>query len=182
MKKQLLSLGLSAVALSFISGAPANAETPQIENVQAKEAPVVLKGEVGTIIKNGNLIFERVANKKSAIDELISPMASKRVFDITLRGSEMSQAFTLDSDYRYVKVWTRNTSSGDIKFTITKGSKTGSVVSGSSVTIPAGQSWNVYSTNAWSSGTYYANYTSGKVDLSGQSAARLASSKDELDL
>ncbi|WP_258729033.1 hypothetical protein [Bacillus atrophaeus] len=89
----------------------------------------------------------------------------------------------MDSDYRYVKIWTNNTSSGDIKFKITKGSKTGTIISGSSVTIPSGHAWNVYSEQAWSTGTYYANYTSGKVGLlSGQSAARLASSKDELDI
>jgi hypothetical protein len=94
----------------------------------------------------------------------------------------MSQSFEVTSAYRYAKVWVNNTGTGNIKFTITKTSPTGSVVSGSNVTIAAGTSTSVYSTNKWTTGTYYANFTSGKVDLSGEAACRVASTIEELDI
>lgn len=50
------------------------------------------------------------------------------------------------------------------------------------MTIAAGTSTNVYSTRKWSAATYYANFTSGKADMVGSAACRVASTLKELDL
>ncbi|WP_405155084.1 hypothetical protein [Paenibacillus sp. FSL K6-0108] len=186
MKKKLLSVGLATVmGLSLpavISASPATTTTAVESSVVANDS-IVLNGEIGTVIEHGGLTFVRVESTPEPTEPIITPFASKTDFSISLSGTEKSQAFTLDKDYPYVKVYINNTSSsGHIIFTITKNSSTGSVVSGSSVTIPANAAWNVYSTNAWTAGTYYANFTSGKTGLSGSSYARLASTYAELDI
>ncbi|MBU5436181.1 hypothetical protein [Pseudoflavonifractor sp. MSJ-37] len=58
----------------------------------------------------------------------------------------------------------------------------GDVVKGTNVTIDGKTSINVYSTNKWPAGWYYANFTSGKANMKGTSSCRVASTKDELDL
>lgn len=146
------------------------------------KSDLVLSGEVGTIIRSGDLIFVRVDNEESESKNDISPNASKKDFDITLSGTEKSQAFSLSGELLYVKVWIKNTSSAGLQFTMTRDSPTGSLVKGSDVTVPANSTWNVYSENPLSARTYYANYTSGKVGLSGQSSCRIASTFKELDL
>lgn len=185
MKKKLLSVGLATVmGLSLpavISASPATTATTVESSVVSNDS-FVLKGELGTVIEHGGLTFVRVESTPEPTEPIITPFASKTDFSISLSGTEKSQAFTIDKDYPYVKVYINNTSSGHIIFTITKNSSTGSVVSGTSVTIPANEAWNVYSTNAWSAGTYYANFTSGKTGLSGSSYARLASTYAELDI
>ena len=47
----------------------------------------------------------------------------------------MSKKFEVTSSYPYAKVWISNQGKGDIQFTITRGSDTGTLVSGSDVTI-----------------------------------------------
>ena len=91
-------------------------------------------------------------------------------------------SFEVTKDYPYAKVWIKNDGTKSIQFTITKTSPTGSVVEGSDVTIAAGTSTNVYSTRKWSAATYYANFTSGKADMVGSAACRVASTLKELDL
>jgi hypothetical protein len=94
----------------------------------------------------------------------------------------MSQAFEVTSACPYAKVWISNSGTGNVRFTVTEHTPTGSVVNGSNVTIASGISTIVYSTNQWPAGTYYANFTSGKVDLSGEAACRVASTIEELDI
>ena len=102
--------------------------------------------------------------------------------ETSLSGTEMSKSFNLAGNYKYAKVWIDNKGSNSIVFTITKGSPTGSIISGSDVTVSANTKVSVYSTNAWSSDTYYANFTSGKASMSGKTSCRIASSIPELDL
>lgn len=144
---------------------------------------IVIDGEVGERYAVGDLIFEIVS--KDEINEANSDTqtrASAKRWSIDLSGDSMSKEFEVTSSYPYAKVWIDNDGSGSIKFTITKTSPTGSVVSGSSVTIAAGTSTSVYSTKKWSAATYYANFTSGKANMSGTAACRVASTLDELDI
>lgn len=144
---------------------------------------VVIEGEVGDRYVVGDLIFEIVSEDE--IDQVTSgslTRASTRLWSITLSGDSMSKAFDVTASDPYAKVWIDNKGTGSIIFTITKKSPTGSVVSGSNVTIAAQTSISVYSTNKWSAATYYANFTSGKTDMVGTAACRVASTIDELDI
>ena len=53
---------------------------------------------------------------------------------------------------------------------------------GTSVSIAAGTSTSVYSTNKWPADTYYANFTCGKAEMKGSAACRVASTIPELDI
>lgn len=144
---------------------------------------IVIAGEAGERYAVGDLIFEIVS--KDEISEAISDTqtrASTKRWSIDLSGDSMSKEFEVTSSYPYTKVWIDNDGSSNIKFTITKTSPTGSVVSGSSVTVAAGTSTSVYSTKNWFAATYYANFTSGKASMSGTVACRVASALDELDI
>lgn len=108
--------------------------------------------------------------------------ASTSRWSISLSGTEMSKGIEVTSSYPHAKVWVDNKGSQSIKFTITKGSETGSVVKGTSVSIAAGTSTSVYSTNKWPADTYYANFTCGKAEMKGSAACRVASTIPELDI
>ena len=144
---------------------------------------VVISGEIGESYIVGDLIFEIVSKEEvqaAAADDLTR--ASTKRWSIDLSGDSMSKDFEVTSSYPYAKVWIDNDGSGDIKFTITKTSPTGTVVSGSNVSIPAGTTAVVYSSKKWSADTYYANFTSGKSSMSGTAACRVASTIEELDI
>jgi len=144
---------------------------------------IVIDGEVGDLYAVGDLIFEIVS--KDEINQATSDSqtrASAKRWSIDLAGDSMSKDFEVTSSYPYAKVWIDNDGDGSIIFTITKNSSTGTVVSGSKVTIAANTSTSVYSTNKWSAATYYANFTSGKTDMVGSAACRVASTIEELDI
>lgn len=144
---------------------------------------VVIEGEPGDVIAVGDLIFEIISQEEAeAVTQAPTTRASTVRWSTPLSGDSMSEGIEITSAYPYAKVWISNTGTNGIKFTITKTTPTGSVVSGSSVTIAAGTSTNVYSTNKWAADTYYANFTSGKSNLSGSAACRVASTIAELDL
>jgi hypothetical protein len=180
-KVALSALVCGALFASFGASAYAKEVPNSVTNKKKQDNSILLEGEVGTNIRIGDLVFKRVETDTSKPSE-VSTLASTSAFSITLSGSSKSEPFNLSGDYKYAKVWINNTSSGNLIFTITQNSPTGTVVSGSSVTVSANSTWNVYSTNAWPAGTYYANYTSGQVGLSGSSACRIASTQAELDL
>lgn len=164
------------------SGGPV-VSTVDVAALSANTEEVVIDGEVGEHFVVGDLIFEIIA--KEEVSEAASDTqarASSKRWSIDLSGDSMSKEFEVTSSYSYAKVWIDNDGVGNIKFTITKDSPTGSVVSGSNVTIPAGTSVSVYSSKAWPAATYYANFTSGKADMSGTAACRVASTLDELDI
>ena len=120
------------------------------------------------------------------MEELASqpvPYASTtRWTNVSLSGTEMSKKFEVTSSYPYAKVWISNQGKGDIQFTITRGSDTGTLVSGSDVTIKAGTSTSVYSTNSWPADAYYANFTCGSANMKGLTSCRVASTQHELDI
>lgn len=152
---------------------------PTAEN----EEELVIEGEVGDIFVSGDLIFEIVSNDE--VEQMTSApvtRASKVVWSVPLEGDTLSQGFRLTDEYGYAKVWVQNKGSSGIKFTITKTKPTGSVISGSAVTIASNTSTSIYSTNKWGAGVYFANYTSGKANMAGQTACRIASTEHELDV
>ncbi|MCD8376393.1 MAG: M56 family metallopeptidase [Oscillospiraceae bacterium] len=160
-------------------------ETSAGETEHESGEVVVLDGEIGQTYVIDDLIFEIVSDEE--INQVLSDSksqtrASTRRWSIDLTGDSMSKSFAVTSSYPYAKVWIQNSGSSDIIFTITKGSSTGTVVGGKSYKIAAGTSLNVWSSNKWSAGTYYANFTSGKADMVGVAACRVASTIAELDI
>lgn len=175
----------TVAGMSTVSAAsPAPVPTDSMEPLAAVAATgsgaagsqIVIDGEPGDIFTVGDLIFEIVAPEEAAqAAAAAQTRASTQRWGISLSGTSMSKDFEVTSNYCYAKVWIDNSGSGNLIFTITRGSPTGSVVSGSSVTIAAGTSTSVYSTNKWPADTYYANFTSGKAGLSGTAACRVDS-------
>ena len=148
-----------------------------------KTEGLVIDGEVGDTYQVGDLIFEIISDEEiERVMESPETRASTGRFNITLSGDSMSQDFEVTTSYPWAKVFVSNQGAGDIKFTITKGSKTGYLVTGSDVTIKAGKSTSVYSTKPWDPDTYYANYTCGSANMQGSSACRVASTQHELDI
>ncbi len=97
-------------------------------------------------------------------------------WDIELSGDSMSKDFEVTPHYPYAEIWIYNEGTEDIRFTITKGSPTGEVMPGSNITIAAGKSASVSSTDAWSADIYYANFTCGKADMCGTASCHVTSS------
>ena len=163
------SCAMCMALMSVSVAAAAEGEVPQAANsVSGSTASgaheVVIEGEPGDIIVVGDLVFEIIDPEE--MEELASqpvPYASTtRWTNVSLSGTEMSKKFEVTSSYPYAKVWISNQGKGDIQFTITRGSDTGTLVSGSDVTIKAGTSTSVYSTNSWPADAYYANFTDRK--------------------
>ena len=143
----------------------------------------VIEGEVGDKFIVGDLVFEIVSDEEiNEVLETPATRASTSRFSIDLSGDSLSQDFEVTTNYPWAKVWVSNKGKGDIKFTITKGSKTGYVVKGSEVTIKAGTNTSVYATKEWDPDIYYANFTCGKANLNGTSSCRVASTQHELDI
>ena len=193
MMKKLTSIGLvcaMCMALMSVSvAAAAEGEVPQAANsVSGSTASgaheVVIEGEPGDIIVVGDLVFEIIDPEE--MEELASqpvPYASTtRWTNVSLSGTEMSKKFAVTSSYPYAKVWISNQGKGDIQFTITRGSDTGVLVSGSDVAIKAGTSTSVYSTNSWPADAYYANFTCGSANMKGLTSCPVASTQHELDI
>lgn len=193
MMKKLTSIGLVCAMcmalMSVLVAAAAEGEVPQAANsVSGSTASgaheVVIEGEPGDIIVVGDLVFEIIDPEE--MEELASqpvPYASTtRWTNVSLSGTEMSKKFEVTSSYPYAKVWISNQGKGDIQFTITRGSDTGTLVSGSDVTIKAGTSTSVYSTNSWPADAYYANFTCGSANMKGLTSCRVASTQHELDI
>ena len=189
--KKLTSIGLvCAMCMALMSvAAAAEGEAPQAANsVSGSTASgaheVVIEGEPGDIIVVGDLVFEIIDPEE--MEELASqpvPYASTtRWTNVSLSGTEMSKKFEVTSSYPYAKVWISNQGKGDIQFTITRGSDTGTLVSGSDVTIKAGTSTSVYSTNSWPADAYYANFTCGSANMKGLTSCHVASTQHELDI
>lgn len=150
----------------------------------SSENIIVIEGDVGEKFYVGNLVFEIVSDEE--IDRVLSQpqtRASEKRWEITLSGTSMSKDFLVTKDYKYAKVWFRNDSpEGEgIVFNITKGTPTGTVISGSSVVLESGYSISVYSSTIWLEDTYYANFTC-ESGLSGSALCRVASTKAELDI
>lgn len=183
MSVSLLSVFASAAE---VSTDVASANVPMAMAVEGEKMPeeVVIDGEPGDIIIVGNFVFEIVTSEEveEVASEPVPYSSTTRWTDVSLSGNEMSKKFEVTASYPYAKVWIDNSGSGDIKFTITRGSDSGTLVTGSDITIKAGKSASVYSTNAWPADNYYANFTCGKASMAGKTACRVASTIHELDI
>ena len=200
MKKKILSLILVCAMILSVSGMAMAVSAQEEIGVAVGEVPVaansvsgsmasgsdevVIEGDPGDVIVVGDLVFEIIDPEE--MEELASqpvPYASTtRWTNISLSGTEMSKKFEVTASYPYAKVWVSNQGKGDIKFTMTRGSDTGTLVSGSDVTIKAGTSTSIYSTNAWPADDYYANFTCGSANMQGLTSCRVASTQHELDI
>lgn len=149
----------------------------------AMREPLVIEGDAGKRFVSGDLVFEIVSEEeiRQASSEH-QTRASTKLWTIPLSGDALSKDFSVTSSYPYAKVWIQNSGTGNIVFTITKNSPTGTPVTGSNVTVAANTSISVYSTNPWPAATYYANFTSGHVNMLGTSSCRIASTISELDI
>lgn len=175
MRKLFVSaLMVLTLSIGGISVFATQLETSSSINVNEN---VVIDGEVGDVIEVGDCIFEIVDD--FTINN--QTRASQKGFSITLSGTEYSQSFSVTDDMPYAKVYIDNSQGpADIIFTITKGSPTGTVVSGSDVTVKKGKKVTVRSTNAWPASTYYANFTSPNASMSASASSRIASTLSEL--
>jgi len=125
---------------------------------------IILKGEVGTTIRKGDLIFERIESDSPSFPEKV---------DVILANTSQTHLIKNSEEDENCTIWIRNAGSGHIIFTITKGSGTGAVVPGSIVRIPAHTTWTISTIKPWKAKEYYVNFTSGKVIMSGQVAVTL---------
>ena len=153
---------------------------------QLKEADVVsvLQATIDTLQEQLEVKDQQIEKLTEALlaSQPVPYASTTRWTNVSLSGTEMSKKFEVTSSYPYAKVWISNQGKGDIQFTITRGSDTGTLVSGSDVTIKAGTSTSVYSTNSWPADAYYANFTCGSANMKGLTSCRVASTQHELDI
>lgn len=150
----------------------------------AETEELVIEGNPGDLFVSGDLIFEIISPEEmdAVLSSFDKSRASMKMWTAPLSRDSMSRSIPVTSQYPYAKVWISNQGPANIQFTITKDSPTGSVVSGSMVTVVPGASVSVYSTVKWPAAAYFANYTCGKADMSGTTACRIASTIFELDI
>lgn len=173
---------MAAIKIEGGSHYVSTADSAMPMQVSADGEEIVISGDVGESFVVGDLIFEIVSEEEVQAAAANMARASTKRWEINLSGDSMSKDFEVTSAYPYAKVWVSHSGSTDIKFTITKNSPTGAVVVGSNVSIPAGTPVSVYSSKPWSAATYYANFTSGRSDMVGTAACRVASTIEELDV
>ncbi|MCD8376392.1 MAG: hypothetical protein LUD69_05565 [Oscillospiraceae bacterium] len=130
---------------------------------------------VGWHYVSGDLIFEVVSD-----EEIDRAAAGDSALSAELSGDAVSQSFRVTQSQPYARVWIRNSGSAELVFTITEGSPDGSVVAGHCFRIPAGMSLSVYTSNKWTAGTYYVNFTSGQADMSGVAVCRTFETDSQL--
>ena len=111
-------------------------------------------------------------------DKVVTPSSSRQEFSVDLSGTEMSERFRLREYLRYWKVWLKNEGANDIIFSVSKGKDTKPIY----LDEYGKGTWIISSEREEEVGTYYANYTSGKAKMQGQTACRIATTLEELDL
>lgn len=111
-------------------------------------------------------------------DKVVTPSSSSQEFNEELSGTEMEERFRLRDDLRYWKVWLKNEGTNDIIFSVSKGKDTKPIY----LDKCGKGTWVMSSEKKEKVGTYYANYTSGKAEMKGRTACRIATTLEELDL
>lgn len=177
IKKVLLSVALGTIILggtTNISAETFNNST----NINSKktEEPIIIGGEVGDIIKVGDLIFEILQNDPEITkDNLISK--STEGYDVILdNNTSLSKDFNLAGDYKYWKVWVQNTGKNKIVVSTMLDGK----ADPSPVIVEGYVTTAIYTTKPVKSGTYVSSFTSG-AGMKGKAACRIATSLSELD-
>ncbi|WP_312114307.1 M56 family metallopeptidase [Brevibacillus reuszeri] len=122
---------------------------------------IVLEGEVGTTLRRGDLIFERIGNDSHAFPEKV---------DAILANTSQSHLIKKSEGDEYCTIWVNNEGSRHVIFTVTKATPSGTAIPGSIVKIPAQTTWKISTLQPFTKGEYYANFTSGQAIMSGQVA------------
>jgi len=189
MKKAITSLILLTSLFSFsnlyTSAYPSDRPVLRVNPIPVFEGAgkkaEVIDGEPGTIIEKGDLIFKILSNDTQIPEYDDDSITKSSENSATLSGDTMSDLFDLTEDMGWFKVWIKNEGTNDIVFTITRDSPSGSLLEGSNIKIGKNKTIEVYNNKALSKGAYYINYTSGKSDMSGSTACKVASTQAELD-
>ncbi|MGC5776758.1 hypothetical protein [Paenibacillus pabuli] len=135
-----------------------------------------IHGEVGDILFDGTYYYERLPDNTQIVPEGPSPMASTEGFVVSnfAGNTSLDKSIVLSSTYVYWKIWIKNTGSSAITVSIA-GDKNGPH------SIPGGETWNIWSDKAWSTGTYKVGFTNGS-GMQGQAAARIGESIADLSI
>ncbi|MBP1991616.1 M56 family metallopeptidase [Paenibacillus eucommiae] len=172
----LLSFACMSTAFAYIGSHNESAQMGGKPQASASKAgtyvpdeDTILEGEVGTTIRKGDLIFERMESDSRLFSEHSAGNLAGNQLTHLIKDSEMDE---------YCTIWIRNAGSGHIIFTITKDSPTGTVVPGSIVRIPAHTTWTISTLKTLKAGDYYTNFTSGSSDMSGRAAYTLTLTKE----
>ncbi|MFP3391566.1 M56 family metallopeptidase [Brevibacillus sp. SIMBA_040] len=164
----LLSVACISMAFAYSGSQHAIFQTDASPKASASKAgdyvpdeSTVLDGEVGTTIRRGDLIFERIENDSHAFPEKV---------DAVLANTSQSHLIKKSEGDEYCTIWIKNEGSRHVIFTETKASPSGTVIPGSIVKIPAQTTWTISTLQPLTPGEYFANFTSGQAIMSGQVA------------
>ena len=162
-------------AVMITSSVVVHAEPPQSTSAAASSDTEngVLQGEVGSVIYDGNYIYKRLPDNSKMPMEFKS-RASTEGFVVSDFGGNTSldKTILLSDTYLWWKIWVQNTADSEL---------TVSVENDSTRKIPAGETWNIWSINAWKAGKYKVGFTDG-AGMHGQAACRVGESKGDLGL
>ncbi len=135
---------------------------------------------------DGTILEEEVTDEEMerVLKEDLARVSSKPWNNITLSGDSLTKSIHLTGGYRYFKVWVKNSGTKDIIITFTSGSPDGEMLfNGTKILSPGtAKSYYTYDWSPLDNGYYYVNFTSGKADMAGVAACRVASTYAELDL
>lgn len=129
--------------------------------VYVPDESMVLEGEIGTTIRRGDLIFERIENDSQAFPEKV---------DAVLANTSQTHLIKKSEGDEYCTIWIKNEGSRHVIFTITEDSPSGTAIPGSIVKIPAQTTWTISTLQPLTTGEYFANSTSGQAIMSGKIA------------
>lgn len=210
MKKSIISsLCCFALAASLVAsataayvpaeyGAPEQAGYILSDQDGTPSLPIDDSPEVG--VDNGYAAYSEDASPKAAgtiLEEEVTDEEMERVLkedlarsstklwnNITLSGNSLSKAIPLENGNHYFKVWVKNSGTQNMIITFTSGSPTGPTLTTGIKTLAPGESKSYYTAEHQPlyGSLYYANFTSGKADMIGVAACRVASTYAELDL
>ncbi len=135
---------------------------------------------------DGTILEEEVTDEEMdrVLKEDLARSSTKLWNNITLSGDSLSKAIPLENGNHYFKVWVKNSGTQNIIITFTSGSPTGPTLTTGIKTLAPGKSMSYYTAEHQPlyGSLYYANFTSGKADMAGVAACRVASTYAELDL
>lgn len=177
IKKVLLSVALGTIILGGTTNISAETLNNSTNiNSEKTEEPIIIGGEVGDIIKVGDLIFEILPNDTEIPKDNLT-RESTEGYDVILDNNRsLSKEFNLAGDYKYWKVWIQNTGKNNIVVsTMPKGK-----VDPSPVIVEGYVTAAIYTTKPVKSGTYVSSFTGG-AGMKGKAVCRIATSLSELD-
>lgn len=133
----------------------------------------------------GEILEEEVAGEEmERVMEEEPAQAGSKPWSMELSGDSLSKAIPLPTGDHCFRVWVKNSGTQNIIITFTSGSPTGPTLTTGIKTLAPGKSMSYYTAEHQPlyGSLYYANFTSGKADMAGVAACRVASTYAELDL